>query len=57
MNYEVTGRLIEIYRVEVEADSRSEAIEIAENMFECSGKYKYHVDSDAQFTAYTQEEL
>ena len=57
MNYEVTGRLIEIYRVEVEADSRSEAIEIAENMFECSGKYKYHVDSDAEFTAYDLEEL
>jgi len=52
MKYEVTARLIEIYRLEVDADSEEEAIGIADALLEGNGKYKYHEDSDAEITAY-----
>lgn len=52
MKYEVTARLIEIYKVDVEADSEEEAIELADSMLEGDAKYKHHWDSDAEFTAY-----
>jgi len=52
MKYEVTAKLIEIYKVDVEADSEEEAIEIAEAMLEGQSRHKHHWDSDAEFTAY-----
>ena len=57
MKYEVSAKFIEFYLVEVEADSKEEAIELADAMLEGDAKHSHHWDSDAEFTAYTQEEL
>lgn len=52
MKYEVTARLIEVYCVEVEADSETEAIKRADEILDSPYKHQYHEDSDAEFTAY-----
>lgn len=52
MKYEVYTKLIEIYKIEVEADSELEAFEIAERLLEGDSKHQYHQDSDAESVAY-----
>lgn len=52
MKHEVTAKLIEIYRLEVEAETEEDAINLADELLEGDLKHKYHEDSDAEFTAY-----
>ena len=52
MIYEVTAKLIEIYRLSVEAETVEEAISLADALLEGDRKHKYHEDSDAEFIAY-----
>lgn len=51
--YEVTIKKIEIYTMEVEADSEDDAIEKGDEMVETKqGEQKHHHDSDAECSAF-----
>lgn len=52
MKYEVIIKLIEVYELEIEAESEDEAKRKADDIMESPHKYDYHVDSDAEITAY-----
>lgn len=52
MKFEVRIKQIEIYDLEIEADSEQEAIEVAHEKLASEDKHKYHVDSDGEDTAY-----